>query len=61
MVDPVNVKADRELVMLAAHMRNAEPGGIEPLDYPHSSLARTIWLVLIAIPIAYMAGSWWGI
>ena len=60
MIDPVNVQADRELVQLAAHMRNAEPGGIEPLDYPHSSAARTVWLLLIVVPIAYAAGAWWG-
>ena len=60
MIDPVNVKADRELVQLAAHIANADPHH-ETLDLPHSSAARTVWLLLIVVPIAYAAGAWWGI
>jgi hypothetical protein len=60
MLDPINIKSDRELVQLAAHIANADPHH-EPLDLPHSSAARTVWLLLIVVPIAYVAGSWWGI
>jgi hypothetical protein len=58
-------KADKSGLTLAysvaAAIEKATPcDGIEPLDHPHSALTRTVLLLLIVVPLAYAAGSWWG-